>query len=132
MIASREYVKDLISKVLRKYYNDNYSKDELRIGTWINGKPLYRKTIEFNITKTGTNISSGVSLSGLNIDAITKVEGIGLRSDGGTVVTPHYESSSYYFMIKAGPTYINYNFNWSGLSNFTKAQVTLYYTKTTD
>ena len=28
-------------------YYDNYSTSEIRIGTWIDGKPLYRKTIIF-------------------------------------------------------------------------------------
>ena len=52
MIASREYVKDLICKVLKsigfkKEFN-KYSTEEQIIGTWIDGKPLYRKYFKFD------------------------------------------------------------------------------------
>ena len=34
--------------------NENYSTEEQRIGTWIDGKPLYRKVYKFDITATST------------------------------------------------------------------------------
>lgn len=42
----------------------NYSTNEARIGTWIDGKPIYRKT--FTGTKSSDTVS--ISCSGLNID----------------------------------------------------------------
>ena len=30
-------------------YTDLYSSNEQRVGTWVNGKPLYQKTIEFTV-----------------------------------------------------------------------------------
>ena len=52
MIASREYVKDLITKLLKsvgfkKEFN-KYSMDETIIGSWIDGKPIYRKVTIIN------------------------------------------------------------------------------------
>ena len=40
----------------------NYSTDEQEIGTWINGKPIYRKVIVID------NPSSGMTFSIANID----------------------------------------------------------------
>lgn len=32
-------------------YEPTYSLEEKRIGTWINGKPLYRKVVEYTLTR---------------------------------------------------------------------------------
>lgn len=69
MIASREYVKDLITKVLKKF--NTYSTDEKLIGFWIDGKPLYRKILTG--TTTGS-VDSYYSLSGINYDIITNIK----------------------------------------------------------
>lgn len=47
----------------------NYSTGEILIGTWINGKKLYRRCFEFNFTST-TNINHD-----LNYDEIISVRG---------------------------------------------------------
>ena len=69
MIASREYVKDLITKVLKKF--NTYSTDEKLIGFWIDGKPLYRKIITGKLTGS---VDSYYSLSGINYDIITNIK----------------------------------------------------------
>ena len=69
MIASREYVKDLITKVLKKF--NTYSTDEKLIGFWIDGKPLYRKTITGQLTNSN---NSYYSLSEINYDIITNIK----------------------------------------------------------
>ena len=69
MIASREYVKDLITKVLKKF--NTYSTDKKLIGFWIDGKPLYRKILTG--TTTGS-VDSYYSLSGINYDIITNIK----------------------------------------------------------
>lgn len=40
MIASREYVKDLLLKVLNRFTSYKLN-DEIIIGTWIDNKPIY-------------------------------------------------------------------------------------------
>lgn len=47
----------------------NYSSTEKVIGTWINGKPLYRKVYEFTLTSSGYTFSS-YSLGLSNVDKI--------------------------------------------------------------
>ena len=69
MIASREYVKDLITKVLKKF--NTYSTDEKLIGFWIDGKPLYRKILTGTTT---SSVDSYYSLSGINYDIITNIK----------------------------------------------------------
>ena len=40
-----------------------YSEEERKIGTWINGKPIYRKVVVFNLTDSGTPISVNTNIS---------------------------------------------------------------------
>ena len=49
---------------------DVYSTEETRIGTWIDGKPLYRKcyNLNFNVSKTG--VLTIMSISDINVDTL--------------------------------------------------------------
>lgn len=52
--------------------NNNYSTDEVKIGEWIDGKPIYRKIIQKDVTlQSGTSISVNHNIAnidkGLNI-----------------------------------------------------------------
>ena len=52
---------------------EKYSTDETAIGTWIDGKPLYRKVINLNCptyTGSGAYVESSMDVSSLNIDYI--------------------------------------------------------------
>lgn len=59
------------------YLNKNkeiYSTEELRIGTWIDGKPLYRKVIRvhnFTVSKTA-EINTDIT----NFDKLVKISGL--------------------------------------------------------
>ena len=60
-------VSDAIDSIKYNKTSDNYSTEEKVVGTWIDGKPLYQKTIEFNksdssnswvtITSLGSNVN---------------------------------------------------------------------------
>ena len=51
MFASKEWTLDLTRKVVREakkdrpVYFDNYSENEIIIGQWLDGKPIYQLTI---------------------------------------------------------------------------------------
>ena len=47
---------------------NTYKTTEQRIGTWIDGKPIYRKTLVYNYTTTGQHSEN---ISSLEIDTIT-------------------------------------------------------------
>ena len=110
---------------------NNYSTEEQRVGTWINGKPLYRKVI---ILENGTNTTNTVTyaLSNYNIKDVEEI----------FVVHPSYYSAgtytypfSYYdgnkFMIQVSPTDFKITVSYSNIAK-NKMLITLEYTKTTD
>lgn len=72
-----------------------YSKEEIKIGTWIDGKSIYRKVLTYpNITVTDDNIANGTIISNiLNIDTMIKGEGICKR------VNSKYDTPIPYFQF---------------------------------
>lgn len=69
-----------------------YSTEETRIGTWINGKPLYRKVIA---AETGDKIAGSTEetnplrdVSTLNIETLCSMEMTALTYGGQTWITP--------------------------------------------
>ena len=63
-------VADAINSLASKSGTVNYSTDEQTIGTWIDGKPLYQKTIVTSLPNTSTDgsaVTNGISLFGLSI-----------------------------------------------------------------
>ena len=68
-----------------------YANDEFVIGTWLDGKPIYRKVIEFTIgaEKTSNNIYVG------NFDTIIRAEGFFKNASNQSWTIPQvYEDSS--------------------------------------
>ena len=51
-----------------------HEKNEVKVGTWIDGRPLYRKTIDFGYLSSGGEKAVKHNIS--NLDYITKIEGI--------------------------------------------------------
>lgn len=108
---------------------DVYSTEETRIGTWINGKPLYRKVVEFgtlpNATQEGVEIGSGLQ--------IKKIYGYCYRSSDNTIFPiPYVSVSNIAYCIQTTVSnnvlYIKTSDNWSELTG----TIILEYTKTTD
>lgn len=108
---------------------NNYSTTEKVIGQWIDGKPLYQKTLEFdNITLTGSTQTNFGTLTGLNIGSYANV-----------VETTANEADDYFEGLGYFACWIrlaNNNFGMSKNSNSTitykKVWVTIRYTKATD
>ena len=108
-----------------------YSTTEKVVGTWIDGKPIYRKVLTLVLTSTS---SSGVSqdVTDLNIDAITHIEGIS-QSD------PHSTNYTWDETLDKFRTYYDPNrkeIRAQGGSSYPTLPCTVYvileYTKTTD
>lgn len=98
-----------------------YSTDEKVVGTWIDGKPLYRKVYS-------TTSKANIDLSNLNYDYIEIIR-TRLKVSGYTR-NPYYTSSSDYFrtLIDAQKK-LTIEASASSISNWTTV---LEYTKTTD
>lgn len=108
----------------------NYSTTEKKTGmTWIDGKPIYRKTINIGSLPNNTykNINHGIS----NIDVIVRWEGFAKQSSDSTwVPLPFADSNSAGSMgiyVNQSKIYVFDGANRTGFSGY----VTLYYTKTT-
>lgn len=113
----------------------DYSTTEKRIGTWINGKPLYRKTITASFSGNG---QYDISVSNLSPDILWIGPESFLLAYSGTITKPLnvYENANYNIRTE-------YNVPASHEKRLTiwhqgdayyngTAYLSLYYTKTTD
>lgn len=105
-----------------------YSTDEREIGVWIDGKPLYQKTLNFQPTSGAYTID----LSSLSIDKITDMSGVIVETNGNIAPISYFTASSDYsapyFTVSGNIMHARYAGNWnSGTWLFT-----LQYTKYTD
>lgn len=85
--------------------SDIYSTEETRIGTWIDGKPLYRKVIEFTFPSSG-GWHNGPSYG--EVGTITRFEGSVNTNNGNLLRLPYLNTSSSY-SIGINPDKINGN-----------------------
>lgn len=122
--------------------NANYYASEKRIGTWINGKPLYRQTFGFNVSNLGTetyfnwtdSLYNTNSIS--NVDEIINVKSFYKRSDDNFQPVPtvnrelnYYGSGVFDFSGTGFRFYVGTLFNTFTINYLI---VTIEYTKTTD
>ena len=104
----------------------HYSTTEQVVGTWIDGKPVYEKTIHY----TGTQSASGT------LTLIDVPESIDVKTFSGVL---QYTDDGVLNPIGIGSNYVAYPFNdfrtikWTTLAAGTMViDLTLRYTKTTD
>lgn len=107
----------------------DYSTTEHVIGTWIDGKPLYEKTVVFNNPPLGRvdNLAHNIA----NIDFIVKCEWGAYDSSGGDVIGFEANNANYWSsMFLVSKTGISYRIGayWY----VTKIVINMFYTKTTD
>lgn len=112
--------------------NHTYSTEEQVVGTWIDGKPLYQKTLE--LTTPGSSSSEIFDLTNLNVDLIQSIDGMlyegGVYEGQYKFKIPFYNSGSVFANI-----YIdNKKLIWVSSSYYLNQPilVTIQYTKTTD
>ena len=113
--------------------NDVYSTEETRIGTWIDGKPLYRKTFVLTTHQvSSTQIYSDVLFTEDDNVKMISAKGILLNPTGRSFAIPFYSTSGNNSVVTQGAngqiiveSKVSTDGNASGI-------VTLEYTKTTD
>lgn len=114
-----------------KYAPTIYSYSERQIGVWVNGMPLYQKTINFGALPNNTTKSVAHNID--NLASVAQVYGISWNDSGSYVPIPfintlgigsscQLEVSSTNIMIRTG----------TNLSSYGHGFVTIRYTKTTD
>ena len=109
-----------------KGQNEVYSTQEQRIGTWIDGKPIYRKVIDLGSLPNNTTKDVATGLINNNI-RLTKIYGIAFTNDG------NYQSSlgDMNSRFNLRPTNLIRITTTLDMSSYTGYAV-LEYTKTTD
>ena len=122
-------IKTLIGNLKSSTY-DVYSTNETVVGTWIDGKPIYRKTFN-NISVTSSEHSTIPIATGLTIDNLINISGY-LVNNERWIITLNSVDSKYVNMAR-----VDYDKQTSSLElvaqNWTgTATVTIEYTKTTD
>ena len=112
----------------------HYTTDEQIIGTWIDGKPIYQKTVDCGALPNATSKTVENSIIS-NVKRVIKIGGYAYSSNSGidipipfvderagnTIVRADYKESS---GIRIGTN--------ANLSDYTESYLTLQYTKTTD
>ena len=114
------------------YDNFSYSTTETVIGTWIDGKPIYRKVLEFNNVPTGvTQRNHGIS----NFDKLINCSGYYYTSTWGYIPIPAVTSDNMagYGIGVADFKSTTFWFNIGNLRSSTnEVKLIVEYTKTTD
>lgn len=121
---------EIQSLVVASY--DIYSEQEREVGVWIDGKPLYARTVKYGYAPNNSAVSVNHNIS--DIDRIINAVGRGWNSSSGTFYPiPFVQRSqaSYQIQFTANKTSIEVA---TGSNLFTAVEivVTMLYTKTTD
>lgn len=105
---------------------NDYSTDEICIGKWIDGKPLYRKVFSGNFKNTtdGIRTYEDISLASLNILEVVSIKGMCLHASNSYIPIPYaYANNTMTFphtgvlvdlntkLLRVGNAVSNYNGN---------------------
>ena len=113
-----------------KRIDNIYSGSEIKIGEWIDGKPVYEKTL----TKTTTSGNNQIAKNDIssNLNKLISVQGITLQPSGNY-------SNLYYYNSTSDMSFAYYSYSGSNITikcgsnyGFGTTYVTIKYTKTTD
>lgn len=104
-----------------------YSTEETRIGTWIDGKPLYRRTYILSVSCPGASETTILDNDLPAIDVLTKIYGVVVFT---TAITSYPSNKVAAYFRNDGKIMIS-NLNSAGIASTIKT-CTIEYTKTTD
>lgn len=136
-LASKQWVKSLLTKAKEQGKlggEEIYSEDEIVIGKWIDGKPLYRKTyITDAITLYNGGQVKNTDLGDFlkDLDVMTKIHGTINREDGWQIEINSYQyTSGFRYVAYNKSTHMMYT---AGMENvIANVYIHFEYTKTTD
>ena len=112
----------------------HYSTSEQVVGTWIDGKPIYQKTINFGTLGNATKKAVAHNIS--NLKAVVSFKASAWGTTGGVYyafIIPNVGTNNQYtYDIAIDITGANIDITTQTDRTWLTAQVTLQYTKTTD
>lgn len=109
-----------------------YSTTEKVVGTWIDGKPIYRKVIDFGILPNSTNKEVQHNIS--NLQNFVKIDGIAIRNDNNfwQAIPLTYRSADTSYNTALTVTQSKVVITCDADRSMFNGYVILEYTKTTD
>lgn len=106
---------------------DVYSTSEQIAGVWIDGKPIYEKTINFGALPNNTQKTVNHNIS--NLDWVVKVECFAKDAYGNRLSVPTPSTNPVTLNVRNTDILV---VTTSDRSSYTQTYCTIYYTKTTD
>lgn len=124
---SNNSVKDMIDKVT------DYSETEKVVGKWIDGKPLYQKTISLGALPNNTSKSVAHGIT--NLKRIVDFRGVANRTATGytfsVLILPFINTANTIVQIGIDATHVRMISN-ENMESYNESYVTIKYQKTTD
>lgn len=125
----------IICEYIEDYYitqsiseSNTYSTNEIEIGRWIDGKPIYRKVLSGTTHATAGTVTS-IDITSLNVDTVVNYRSVVNWNGTGYMTDGYYGSSTAYLMA-----YANSNTEFRIYSRYASRPyyLILEYTKSTD
>lgn len=118
---------------------ENYTYTEQVVGTWVDGKPIYRKTFDMGVFSE-YNKALYAYTTDLNIDTVIKISAMMYETSGNFWSPIHYiephdsfsQSISTFVFVANGVSSINVRKSDDSRHNGSQVYATIEYTKTTD
>lgn len=111
----------------------NYSTDEIKIGTWIDGKPIYRKVFSATSPSTESTSASQILTFNFSIDTLIKLEGNIYYNNTTWRDINGYQTNSLFSFVDVVATNKEIRQCVTGSGYLSKPEyIILEYTKTTD
>ena len=129
-------VAEELDSIYQTMFSNNYSTEEKQVGKWIDGKPLYQRTIRIdNPTFDNTNKQFYVNFSNVQIDTPTAVNAYYAGTADGVLRTLEKHSKISGFGVQRNTSPVPNSFYMQATESGTYSItifVTFQYTKTTD
>ena len=108
----------------------SYSTNEVKTGgKWIDGKPIYRKTVSCGALAAGTKtVAHGIS----NLGDIINIHGVARTASADNTSLPLPYASSVPVILYVNTNNVVVEISNNNYAGYTRSEVTIEYTKTTD
>lgn len=126
---------NLVDAVNEVYNYNVYSTEEQKVGKWIDGNPLYRKTLVFNPTVSGEQVECLTGVTNANLMWIDKSNSFLIRESGSIMCgIGDIDNDKYWFDVRQVTNNYSKVYCKIGESIYLNSTVyiTILYTKTTD
>ena len=127
MIINGDLIIEKTGKTLKDIRFEEYSTTEQRVGTWINGKPIYRKVVQ------RVPFASSINQVQIGVNTIEEVVNMYGSLNNRPINYRYTDSTAYYIMCYVDTINSNKVFVTSCYSGYAGyANIVIEYTKTTD